>query len=187
MSLAVVQNKGFLWLFHLFINDFGISLLNSNIIFYKIYPTFLIDQRIIFNYTEYGDSPTCVGENLDIVNERALYQGFGVQPGNQEITGELLELQLKVISNEDCYQKLDNYIKTNINAYNVRSQIKETVYDGITDQLLCTEGKLVESCETNRHGERKCRNIYSVSKSKSLFHHPILEEIMESPCPSTLA
>ena len=74
-----------------------------------------------------------------------------------------------ILSNEDCYQKLDNYIKTNINAYNVRSQIKETVYDGITDQLLCTEGKLVESCETNRHGERKCRNIYSVSKSKSLI------------------
>merc|ERR1739848_76378 len=60
-----------------------------------------------------------------------------------------------ILSNEDCYEKLNNIITTNIHGYNSRTQIKQTVYDGITDQLLCTEGLIVEKVFGRRNRTRQ--------------------------------
>ena len=88
---------------------------------------------------------------MDIVNERALYQGFGVQPGNQEKTGELLQLELKVISNEDCYQ---NFVEEFEEFEYKKEQIRPYVHDGITDQVMCTIITAIKSGNYTR--EDKC-------------------------------
>ena len=72
-------------------------------------------------------------------------QGYGRQAN--ETTGELLKLELETLQNEECYNKFLNISKTFL--FNSRNQstdmkkdittdIKKALYDGITDQLLCT-------------------------------------------------
>ena len=72
-------------------------------------------------------------------------QGYGQQAN--ETTGELLKLELETLQNEECYDKFLNISETFL--FNSRNQstdmkkeittdIKKALYDGITDQLLCT-------------------------------------------------
>ena len=72
-------------------------------------------------------------------------QGYGRQAN--ETTGELLKLELETLQNEECYNKFLNISETFL--FNRRNQsigkkkeitmdIKRALYDGITDQLLCT-------------------------------------------------
>ena len=72
-------------------------------------------------------------------------QGYGQQAN--ETTGELLKLELETLQNEECYNKFLNMSETFL--FNSRNQstgmkkeittdIKKALYDGITDQLLCT-------------------------------------------------
>ena len=72
-------------------------------------------------------------------------QGYGQQAN--ETTGELLKLELETLQNEECYNKFLNISETFL--FNSRNQstgmkkeittdIKKALYDGITDQLLCT-------------------------------------------------
>ena len=91
-------------------------------------------------------------------------QGFGKTELENEGAGKLLEANVTIISNADCYEKLNNIITTNINGYNSRTQIKQAIYDGITDQLLCTEGLVVkrEVCRSNGRGCRT-REFITVS------------------------
>ena len=94
------------------------------------------ERRIIYNYTEYGDSPSCIGEELNLVNQDVILQGFGIQP--DETIGELLQVPLRILSNEECYESF-----VNESEYFARPQVKATVtstlYDGITDQVLCSK------------------------------------------------
>ena len=88
-------------------------------------------------------------------------QGFGLTELESDGAGKLLETNVTIISNQDCYDKLDNIITTNENGYNFRPQIKNAVYEGITDQLLCTEGLVVEKEICTSRGCNK-RKFFSV-------------------------
>ena len=90
-----------------------------------------------------------------------------------EGAGKLLEANVTIISNEDCYEKLNNIITTNINGYNSRTQIKQAIYDGITDQLLCTEGLVVKREVCRRNG-RGCRTREFITVSFFFLHFYLL-------------
>ena len=54
-------------------------------------------------------------------------------------TGELTETNLNIISNDECYQKFLNQEEKNASRWkNVKSSVTQTLFDGITDQILCT-------------------------------------------------
>ena len=72
-------------------------------------------------------------------------QGYGQQAN--ETTGELLKLELETLQNEECYNTFLNISETFFfNSTNqstgrkkeITMDIKRALYDGITDQLLCT-------------------------------------------------
>ena len=79
-------------------------------------------------------------------------QGYGQQAN--ETTGELLQLELETLTNEECYNRHltvsetflygsrgQKLTKTGTNEFlknEITNSIKEALYDGITDQVLCT-------------------------------------------------
>ena len=95
-----------------------------------------IDRRIEYNYEKYGDSPPCIGEENEIANQEATMRGVGVLAGENEI-GELTETKLNIISNDECYEKFLNYSKKKPGYYR-HNAIARSLFDGITDQILCT-------------------------------------------------
>ena len=111
------------------------------------------ERRIIYNYTEYGDSPSCIGEELNLVNQDVILQGFGIQP--DETIGELLQVPLRILSNEECYESF-----VNESEYFARPQVKATVtstlYDGITDQVLCSKITCNKANFTKDQKLKKC-------------------------------
>ena len=60
--------------------------------------------------------------------------------------GELLQLELKTLQNEECYNRFVNVSETDKFSKNgstgkknkITTSIKQSLYDGITDQVLCT-------------------------------------------------
>ena len=120
-----------------------------------------LERRIIYDYEKYGDSPACLGEIEDLAGIIGVTQGFGLTELESDGAGKLLETNVTIISNQDCYDKLNNIITTNENGYNFRPQIKNAVYEGITDQLLCTEGLVVEKEICTSRGCNK-RKFFSV-------------------------
>ena len=104
----------------------------------------------------------------NLVYRVSLTQGFGKTELENEGAGKLLEANVTIISNADCYEKLNNIITTNINGYNSRTQIKQAIYDGITDQLLCTEGLVVKREVCRRNG-RGCRTREFITVSFFFF------------------
>ena len=103
-----------------------------------------IERRVEYNYTKYGDSPVCLSEEVDLPNQKVLLQGFGQQP--DETIGELLQLELKTLQNEECYNRFLNVSETDKfgrkgstgKKNEISTSIKQSLYDGITDQVLCT-------------------------------------------------
>ena len=71
-------------------------------------------------------------------------QGFGQQA--DETTGELLQLELETLQNEECYNRFLNVSETfqfnkggsTGKKNKITNGIKQALYDGITDQVLCT-------------------------------------------------
>ena len=97
-----------------------------------------LERRIIYNYAKYGDSPICLGEDLDIPSQNAVTQGFGLTPDDK--LGELLQLELRVLSSDECYEKFNNIPEDQQKLFNASLRIKVTgnLHEGITDQVLCT-------------------------------------------------
>ena len=62
-------------------------------------------------------------------------RGLGILP--DETVGELTETKLNIISNDECYEKFLNYSKNNGRSYR-HNYIADSLYDGLTDQILCT-------------------------------------------------
>ena len=121
---------------------------------------FILERRIIYNYTKFGDSPSCIGEKLDLVNQPVLLQGFGLQP--DETIGELLQIPLRIISNEECYKDFRNepeYFGQR------KSQLQGALYDGITDQVLCSKITCNKTEYTADQKYNKC-----VSDNHNLFN-----------------
>ena len=85
-----------------------------------------------------------------------VFAGFGKDERNRD--GNIQQTNVTLLSNEECYEKLNNIMKTNVQGYTNRIKIQQAVYDGITDQLICTNGLVVEKCRRGR-----CRKFFSVS------------------------
>ncbi len=100
------------------------------------------ERRIEYNYGKYGDSPVCLGDEVDLPNQNVYLQGFGQQA--DETAGELLELELKTLQNEECYEEFARISEEPISPRRpnvkkgISQQIKSSLYDGITDGILCT-------------------------------------------------
>ena len=119
---------------------------------WKVYSWISLERRVEYNYTKYGDSPVCLSEKVDIPNQRVFSRGYGLQA--DETTGELLQLELETLTNEECYNRHltvsetflygsrgQKLTKTGTNEFlknEITNSIKEALYDGITDQVLCT-------------------------------------------------
>ena len=83
---------------------------------------------------------------MNLPDQNLLLQGFGRQATDEKI-GELLELELKTISNEECYADLTS--QKNHRGFNPgnSTRVRNSLYEGVTDQILCT--KLTCNLEEN--------------------------------------
>ena len=66
---------------------------------------FFADRRIIFDFEAYGDSPVCLNREKLLKDQLAITQGFGITETGL-IPTNALETEVKVISNEECYNTL---------------------------------------------------------------------------------
>ena len=117
-----------------------------------VYSWISLERRVEFNYTKYGDSPVCLSEEVDIPNQKVFSRGYGQQA--DETTGELLQIVLETLTNEECYnrhltvsetflhdrsgQKILKFGTNDFLKNEITNSIKLALYDGITDQVLCT-------------------------------------------------
>ena len=126
----------------------------------------------MFDYEKFGDSPACLGDDtLDLVGKIGVNEGFGRNEDDE--SGVLLQTNNTIISNEECYEKLSELIENDESTYNRRSTIHNTVYDGITSQILCTQGIEVEKCFPARPGRKAfCKTFYSVRIRTQNFVFP---------------
>ena len=98
-----------------------------------------LERRIEYNYDKIGDSPKCISEEINLPNQRVVLQGYGIQPKGE--AGELLELELRTITNEECYGEFiapENQVRFNSGSFGYAT-VRPALYDGITDELLCTK------------------------------------------------
>ena len=68
-----------------------------------------------------------------------MLQGYGIQPRGE--VGELLELELRTITNEECYREFtapENQATFNSGSLGFAT-IRPALYNGITDEILCTK------------------------------------------------
>merc|ERR1712062_287816 len=70
-------------------------------------------------------------------NKTATLQGYGLD--ENEESGRLLELQLRIISNEECYQTYSNLFKTSYYFFSIKEQIKNALHDGINEGIMCSK------------------------------------------------
>ena len=93
-----------------------------------------------------------------------ILQGFGLQ--TDDTIGELLELPLKYIDNEICFKEFekekDGYIRPKSSP---RARISSTLYDGITDQIICTK-ITCEAGDLCQKGQTKERDACLERKAK---------------------
>ena len=93
------------------------------------------ERRIIFDYEKYGDSPVCLNKNRNVEDQLGITQGYGLTE-NGLFPSNVLETNVTIISNEECYQNLQN--ETHIETVKLR----QSLYDGVNEQILCTLGLL---------------------------------------------
>ena len=71
-------------------------------------------------------------------NQVALVQGYGITENTLDLSDfvpTLLETNVTVISNDECYDKIRD-----ISHSNLKGSAKRAMPDGVTDQMLCTLG-----------------------------------------------
>ena len=92
-----------------------------------------LERRIIYNYTKYGNSPSCIGKDKFIPNQRALQQGAGLTE-KDELSG-LQDVNVTIIQNDECYAKIESAPPKII-----KNQFMQELPEGINDGMLCTLG-----------------------------------------------
>ena len=72
--------------------------------------------------------------------------------------GELTETNLNIISNDECYQKFLNQEEKNTSQWKNRKKYvtQKNLYDGITDQILCTTTACDPDKVTRENRRDKC-------------------------------
>ena len=88
------------------------------------------ERRIIYDFEQFGDSPTCLGDpgNLDGVN--ALVQGFGLNEKGESPQG-LLETRVEIISNKKCQDSMNWRLNATRFPQNAKEFVIKTLPDGI--------------------------------------------------------
>ena len=76
----------------------------------------------------------------------------------KETIGTLLEIPLRVLTNEECYK---DFLKE---SNQINSQVRNTLYDGITDQILCSK---LTCNENDFTGTSEKKWIKCVSQNRS--------------------
>lgn len=107
---------------------------NTHELYYDI-AVIELGRRIIFDYDTIGDSPACLGDGRDVVDQIATGQGYGATEKN-EVSKVLLEVNVTVMSNDDCAAWL-NY---NFTGRGSKSRLRNALPNGINDQFVCTRG-----------------------------------------------
>jgi hypothetical protein len=69
-----------------------------------------LERRVIYDYEVYGDSPACLGHEMDLAGEIALVQGFGITEDGTSPDG-ILEANVTIISNSKCTSEMDKMSK----------------------------------------------------------------------------
>ena len=67
------------------------------------------ERRIIYDFEAIGDSPACIGKDKNLEKQIALTQGFGITENTLDFSDykrKLLETNVTVISNDECYTKV---------------------------------------------------------------------------------
>ena len=76
-------------------------------------------------------------------------QGFGIDTKTDE-AGTLLELELKIVSNDECYDKLKEALNK---VPALKTSIEQSVFDGINEGVLCTLTKCNLTAELSRENQ----------------------------------
>merc|ERR1712223_1084561 len=95
-----------------------------------------LGRRIEYNYTKFGDSPSCLPKKeFEVINKIATVQGYGVTESGTK--GDLLETNVTVITNKYCKEILQaNVTKDQNNA----KKILKALPLGLDYGLMCAQG-----------------------------------------------
>ena len=61
----------------------------------KIFIFGILERRIIYNYTEYGDTPACIGEKLDLDSQPGILQGSVMRVGSDTFGDPIFQNSLQ--------------------------------------------------------------------------------------------
>merc|ERR1711953_899672 len=95
-----------------------------------------LGRRIEYNFTKFGDSPSCLPKKeFEVINKIATVQGYGVTESGTK--GDLLETNVTVITNKYCKEILQaNVTKDQNNA----KKILKALPLGLDYGLMCAQG-----------------------------------------------
>ena len=101
---------------------------------------------------------------MDIPSQNAVTQGFGLTPDDN--IGEILQLELRVLSSDECYEKFNNIPEDQQKLYNasLRTKVTGNLHEGITDQVLCT-AITCDGSDLNLDNWDKCVSLLYDNKS----------------------
>ena len=118
--------------------DLAILELGKFNLFWYIYFVILIslhkntERRIIYDYETYGDSPYCLGKNKLVPDQLALQEGVGLTEKDNLLGLRVVEVD--IIQNEKCYEKIESANTINLHLY------KQELPLGINAGIMCTLG-----------------------------------------------
>jgi len=133
---------------------------HPNYVFPRLYDDIALVQlgrRIPYNFTKFGDTPTCMDQGkYSSPGKLATVQGFGKTEKGE--TGNLLEADVTIISNEACKEQFEKNITSLQNKAVVSSNLCKALPFGLKSSLLCVqgiqndEGTFTGSCEGDSGG-----------------------------------
>ncbi|XP_023326935.1 trypsin 3A1 [Eurytemora carolleeae] len=102
-----------------------------------------LGRRVEFNLDEFGDTPTCLDQGLDLPGRVATAQGFGKT--ELDNGGNLLEINVTLIDTSECIDQLETFFKTKPKT---KKKFCDTFPLGISDDHICARGiKKVNWCQ----------------------------------------
>ena len=94
---------------------------------------------------QFGDTPTCIDQGEeDFYGRVAKVQGYGVT--EDKTSGTLLETNVTVITNEECYNQFRSNISTFPGRRIVEKQLCTGLPLGLNNGFLCAQVYRISSC-----------------------------------------
>ena len=99
------------------------------------------ERRIIYDYEKFGDSPTCLGDSVNLDGVTALVQGYGLTE-KETSPNKLLETYVTIISNKKCQKLMDSKLRSSNSKFpaDAKEVVAEALPDGLNNHMLCTSG-----------------------------------------------